>query len=165
MSAILTVQGLEKRYGSRQVLAGASFALHTRDRVGMIGANGAGKSTLLKMLIQRAMGGDDTALIPDDGLITWKRDLSLEYVAQEPRLVPDATVASSLERDGVADYEIATIANALHLPPMEKLIGELSNGERDAAAPRCSCSTSPPTTSIRRQWSGSRAGSVAGRAR
>ncbi len=134
MKAILTVQGLEKRYGSRQVLAGASFALHTRDRVGMIGANGAGKSTLLKMLIQRAMGGDDTALIPDKGLITWKRDLSLEYVAQEPRLVPDATVASSLERDGVPDYEIATIANALHLPPMEKLIGELSNGERRRVA-------------------------------
>jgi ATPase subunit of ABC transporter with duplicated ATPase domains len=90
VSAILTVQGLEKRFGSRRVLQGASFALHTRDRVGMIGANGAGKSTLLKMLIQRAMGGDDPALIPDDGLITWKRDLSLEYVAQEPRLVPDS---------------------------------------------------------------------------
>jgi len=33
----------------------------------MIGANGAGKSTLLKMLIQRAMGGDDPALVPDEG--------------------------------------------------------------------------------------------------
>ncbi len=134
MSAILTVQGLEKRFGSRNVLAGASFALHSRDRVGMIGANGAGKSTLLKMLIQRAMGGDDTALVPDQGLITWKRDLSLEYVAQEPRLVADATVASSLERDGVPDYEIATIAASLGLPPMEALIGNLSNGERRRVA-------------------------------
>ncbi|MBA3460592.1 MAG: ABC-F family ATP-binding cassette domain-containing protein [Deltaproteobacteria bacterium] len=134
MSAILTVQGLEKRFGSRRVLQGASFALHTRDRVGMIGANGAGKSTLLKMLIQRAMGGDDPALIPDDGLITWKRDLSLEYVAQEPRLVPDATVSSSLQRDGVADYEISTIAAALQLPPMDALIRNLSNGERRRVA-------------------------------
>ncbi|MBL0216135.1 MAG: ABC-F family ATP-binding cassette domain-containing protein [Myxococcales bacterium] len=134
MSAILTVQGLEKRFGSRRVLAGASFALHSRDRVGMIGANGAGKSTLLKMLIQRAMGGDDTALVPDQGLITWKRDLSLEYVAQEPRLVADATVASSLEREGVPDYEIATIAAALGLPPMDALIGNLSNGERRRVA-------------------------------
>ena len=134
MSAILTVQGLEKRYGTRNVLAGASFALHARDRVGMIGANGAGKSTLLKMLIQRATGGDDPSLVPDAGLITWKRDLSLEYVAQEPKLVADATVASSLTRDGVADHEIATIAAALQLPPMEALIGNLSNGERRRVA-------------------------------
>jgi ATP-binding cassette subfamily F protein uup len=134
VSAILTVQGLEKRYGTRRVLAGASFALHARDRVGMIGANGAGKSTLLKMLIQRATGGEDPALIPDEGLITWKRDLSLEYVAQEPKLVADATVASSLTREGVPDHEIATIAAALQLPPMEALIGNLSNGERRRVA-------------------------------
>ena len=53
MGAILTVQGLEKRFGTRRVLAGASFAVHERDRIGMIGANGAGKSTLLKMLVDR----------------------------------------------------------------------------------------------------------------
>ncbi len=134
MSALLTVQGLEKRYGTRRVLHGASFALHERDRVGMIGANGAGKSTLLKMLMQRAMGGDDPSLVPDEGIITWRRDLSLEYVAQEPRLIPDATVASSLAREGIADHQIATIAAALQLPPMDKLIGQLSNGERRRVA-------------------------------
>jgi ATP-binding cassette subfamily F protein uup len=130
VSALLTVQGLEKRYGTRNVLAGASFALHERDRVGMIGANGAGKSTLLKMLIARAMGNDDPALVPDEGLITWKRDLVLEYVAQEPHLDPEATVAQSLAREGVADHEIATIAAALKLPPMDAKTGQLSNGER-----------------------------------
>ncbi len=130
MSALLTVQGLEKRYGTRQVLAGASFALHDRDRVGMIGANGAGKTTLLKMLVARAMGWDDPALVPDDGLITWRRDLRLEYVAQEPKLDPDATVADALSRDGVPEHETATIAAALQLPPMVARVGELSNGER-----------------------------------
>ena len=100
----------------------------------MIGANGAGKSTLLKMLMQRAMGGDDPSLVPDEGIITWRRDLQLEYVAQEPRLVPDATVATSLARDGVAEHQIATIAAALQLPPMHKLIGQLSNGERRRVA-------------------------------
>ena len=134
MSALLTVQGLEKRYGTRRVLHGASFALHERDRVGMIGANGAGKSTLLKMLMQRAMGGDDPSLVPDEGMITWRRDLSLEYVAQEPRLIPDATVATSLAREGIADHQISTIAAALQLPPMDKLIGQLSNGERRRVA-------------------------------
>ena len=30
MTAILTVQGLEKRFGTREVLRGASFAVHER---------------------------------------------------------------------------------------------------------------------------------------
>ncbi len=134
MSAILTVQGLEKRFGTRRVLQGASFAVNDRDRIGMIGANGAGKSTLLKMLIQRAMGGDDPALVPDEGLITWKRDLVLDYVAQEPPLDVEATVASTLARESVADHQIATIAAALQLPPQDARIGNLSNGERRRVA-------------------------------
>ncbi|HEY4182915.1 MAG TPA: ABC-F family ATP-binding cassette domain-containing protein [Kofleriaceae bacterium] len=130
MSALLTVQGLEKRYGTRRVLDGASFAIHERDRVGMIGANGAGKTTLLKMLVARAMGVDDATLVPDAGLITWRNGLTLEYVAQEPPLHPEKTVAETLARDNVEEYEIASIANALQLPPMTSTIGTLSGGER-----------------------------------
>ena len=134
MTAILTVQGLEKRFGTRRVLNGASFAVHERDRIGMIGANGAGKSTLLEMVVHRAMGGDDPTLAPDAGLVTWKRDLALEYVAQEPVLDPDATVGAAVARDGVADYEIDTIAAALELPPLTQRIGTLSLGERRRVA-------------------------------
>jgi ATP-binding cassette subfamily F protein uup len=126
VTAILTVQGLEKRFGTRRVLAGASFAVHERDRIGMIGANGAGKSTLLAMLV----GG----LEPDEGTITWRRDLHVEYVPQEPRLDLDATVAATLARPGVADHETATIADALKLPPMTQTIGTLSLGERRRVA-------------------------------
>ncbi len=134
MTAILTAQGLEKRFGSRVVLRGASFAVHERDRIGMIGANGAGKSTLLEMVVHRAMGGDDPALEPDAGVVTWKRDLALEYVAQEPVLDADATVAETLAREGVAEHEIATIATVLELPPMAQTIGTLSLGERRRVA-------------------------------
>jgi ATP-binding cassette subfamily F protein uup len=134
VAAILTVQGLEKRYGTRRVLAGASFAVHERDRIGMIGANGAGKTTLLKMLVARAMGVDDATLVPDDGVITWKRDLVLEYVAQEPVLELETTIGATLARENVADHEIATVADALQLPPMDRTIGVLSGGERRRVA-------------------------------
>jgi ATP-binding cassette subfamily F protein uup len=149
VTAILTVQNLEKRFGRRRVLAGASFAVHERDRIGMIGANGAGKSTLLQMLVARAGVGvdvDDPVYVPDDGLITWKRDLVLEYVAQEPALDLAATVGATLARtrvlvpDGTAEpeavpeHEIATIAAALKLPPMEARVGTLSLGERRRVA-------------------------------
>jgi ATP-binding cassette subfamily F protein uup len=135
VTAILTVQGLEKRFGSRRVLDGASFAVHDRDRIGMIGANGAGKSTLLEMVVHRAMGGqDDPALVPDAGLVTWKRDLALEYVAQEPVLDPELAVGAAVARDGVADHEVASIAGALELPPLAQRIATLSLGERRRVA-------------------------------
>ncbi len=144
MTAILTVQGLEKRFGSRRVLNGASFAVHERDRIGMIGANGAGKSTLLEMVVHAAMargGAEDTpALVPDAGVVTWKRDLVLEYVAQEPVIDLDATVAAALARargpagEDVPAHETAAIAAALRLPPMDARVGRLSLGERRRVA-------------------------------
>jgi ATP-binding cassette subfamily F protein uup len=134
--AILTVQGLEKRFGNRRVLTGASFAVHERDRIGLIGANGAGKSTLLRMLVGGAgvIGDEDRAHEPDAGLITWRRGLVLEYVAQEPVLDPQATVAAALARDGVEPHEIDTVADALELPPQDKIVGTLSIGERRRVA-------------------------------
>jgi ATP-binding cassette subfamily F protein uup len=126
VTAILTVQGLEKRYGTRRVLDGASFAVHERDRIGMIGANGAGKTTLLKMLV-----GSET---PDDGTITWQKGLVLEYVAQEPQLDEAITVGKTLAREGVPDHEIGSVANALQLPALESVIGTLSGGERRRVA-------------------------------
>jgi ATP-binding cassette subfamily F protein uup len=147
VTAILTVQGLEKRFGSRRVLNGASFTVHERDRIGMIGANGAGKSTLLAMVVHAAMGArggrdshDDPALVPDAGTVTWKRDLVLEYVAQEPEIDLLATVAAAMARargptgEEVPAHEIATIAAALKLPPMDAIVGRLSLGERRRVA-------------------------------
>jgi len=162
VTAILTVQGLEKRFGSRRVLNGASFAVHEGDRIGMIGANGAGKSTLLEMVVHAAMASRgpsarpekpqartragyvvpdaDPALAPDAGVVTWKRDLVLEYVAQEPAIDLEATVAAALARprgpsaEEVPAHETATIAAALRLPPMDARVGDLSLGERRRVA-------------------------------
>jgi len=134
VAAVVTVQDLEKRFGTRKVLAGVSFAVHERDRIGLIGANGAGKSTLLKMMVHGATGTSDAALEPDEGMITWRRGLALEYVAQEPQLPLDESVGAALARDGVPEHEIHTVAAALQLPPLAKLVGELSIGERRRVA-------------------------------
>ncbi|HEY6040120.1 MAG TPA: ATP-binding cassette domain-containing protein [Kofleriaceae bacterium] len=136
MTAIVTVQDVEKHYGDRRVLRGVSLAVHERDRIGMIGANGAGKSTLLKMMVYGAGTGpkNDPTLIPDEGVITWKKGLVLEYVAQEPVLPLAEPVSAALAREGVADHEIHTVAAALQLPPLAKIIGQLSFGERRRVA-------------------------------
>jgi len=90
MAAILTAQALEKSFGTRRVLGGVSFTLHDVDRVALVGVNGAGKSTLLRLL-----AGDEA---PDAGSIARKRGLSVEYVAQEPRLDPALSVADTLRQ-------------------------------------------------------------------
>ncbi|MBK9032114.1 MAG: ATP-binding cassette domain-containing protein [Myxococcales bacterium] len=137
MTAVLTVQDLHKRFGDRRVLAGASFVVDERDRIGLIGANGAGKSTLLKMIVAGAAGGGVTArdaaerdaITPDSGVITWRRDLTLEYVPQEPILDPEATVGATLARPGVELHQVRTVAAALDLPPEDAVLGRLSGGE------------------------------------
>jgi ATP-binding cassette subfamily F protein uup len=145
VTAVVTVQDLHKRFGSRRVLAGVSLAVHERDRIGLIGANGAGKSTLLKMMVHGALGTDDPALEPDEGMITWRRDLALEYVPQEPVLPLEATIGAVLarprvleargaDREMVPEHEIYTVAAALRLPGLDRIIGELSIGERRRVA-------------------------------
>src|SRR5947209_6904187 len=80
LPAILTVQNVEKSFGTRRVLTGASFAVHDRDRIALVGLNGSGKSTLLRMMV--SSGAGDPAAWPDAGQITMQRDLRVEYVPQ-----------------------------------------------------------------------------------
>lgn len=49
MSAVLEVEGLEKTYARRQVVAGVSLYVNDSEIVGLLGPNGAGKSTSFKM--------------------------------------------------------------------------------------------------------------------
>ena len=66
MSAVLTVQSLEKSFGTRRVLAGVSFAVQEGDRIALVGVNGAGKSTLLRILAGEALAEE----APDAGKVT-----------------------------------------------------------------------------------------------
>jgi ATP-binding cassette subfamily F protein uup len=144
MTAVLTVQGLEKSFGSRRVLAEVSFAVHEGDRIALIGVNGAGKSTLLRMIADE-VGPEER---PEAGLITRRRGLQVQYVAQEPRLDPGRTVIEAL-REGLAAapvhgdepvdpeaqaYEIRGLSAALDVPPPDARIGALSMGERRRVA-------------------------------
>ena len=49
-TAALTVEGIVKAYGSRQALAGVSFAAAAGERLAVVVPNGAGKTTLLQIL-------------------------------------------------------------------------------------------------------------------
>ncbi|MFA5863322.1 MAG: ABC-F family ATP-binding cassette domain-containing protein [Phycisphaerae bacterium] len=82
--SILTVQGLTKSHGLKQVFSDLSFGIERRDRVGVIGINGSGKSTLLKIL-----AGLDT---PDAGGMELRQDMRIEFLPQNPVFDADHTV-------------------------------------------------------------------------
>jgi ATPase subunit of ABC transporter with duplicated ATPase domains len=93
------------------------------------------------MIVAGAIGGrgvDDgelAGLEPDAGQITWRRDLRLEYVTQEPRFAAGVTIGELLARDGdVPAHEASTIAAALQLPAEDRRVDQLSGGERRRVA-------------------------------
>ena len=58
----LRVEGLQKRYGAKEAVAGISFAVHEGEVFGLLGPNGAGKTTTIAMLAtqRRPSGGEAT---------------------------------------------------------------------------------------------------------
>ncbi|MEO6951130.1 MAG: ABC-F family ATP-binding cassette domain-containing protein [Polyangia bacterium] len=125
MSAILTVQEVAKSFGSRRILEQASLAVSEGERVALVGPNGAGKSTILRMLVADP---NDATYAPDKGLLTRRRNLTVDYVPQEPRIDPEATVDDVL-KEGLAVHA-AAIAR---LGVIEAGIADLTGSAMDAA--------------------------------
>jgi ABC transport system ATP-binding/permease protein len=125
VTAILTVQNVEKAFGTRVVLAGVSFAVDARDRVGIVGLNGAGKSTLLKLMV----GADH----PDRGLITRQRELTLEYVPQEP-VLDGALTVGDIVRQGLRAHQAALAELATLEAKIPTLTGDKLHAALDEQA-------------------------------
>src|SRR5208283_2516961 len=93
----LTVAGLSKAFGGRQLFDDVSLTLLSGERVGLVGPNGAGKSTLLKIIL-----GQES---PDAGEVTFIRGTRFGYLPQESEpagneSVLDITVPHDHEHDG-----------------------------------------------------------------
>jgi ATP-binding cassette subfamily F protein 3 len=94
---MLTVAGLSKAFGGRQLFDDVSLTLLAGERVGLVGPNGAGKSTLLKIIL-----GQES---PDAGEVSFIRGTRFGYLPQESEpagneIVLDIAVPHDHEHDG-----------------------------------------------------------------
>ena len=96
----LSVTGIRKRFGQREVLHGIDFTLAPAEFVALLGPNGAGKSTLFQILtgLYAADGGEvSIGGHKLDGPASWPRALAaLGVVFQQPALDLDLSVKANL---------------------------------------------------------------------
>jgi ABC-2 type transport system ATP-binding protein len=82
------VQGLERRYGRKEVLRGVDLDVPAGSVVGLLGRNGEGKTTLLKCLLGllRPDGGTARVLGRDPWDLDADTKARIGYVPQEVEL-------------------------------------------------------------------------------
>ena len=101
---LLTVEGLQKKYGLKHLFEDVSFGIDDRDKIGIIGANGSGKSTLLKIL-----AGVET---PDKGKVMVANQKRIAYLPQDSPYNPEDTVLQAILKssgkvmDLIYEYEL-----------------------------------------------------------
>ncbi len=72
---MITISGLRKSFGARDLFRDATLQVGARDRVAVVGLNGTGKTTLF-----RIVAGEQE---PDDGSVTIARDVVVGFLRQE----------------------------------------------------------------------------------
>lgn len=82
--AILTVENLSKSYGEKVLFSDISFGINAGQKTALIARNGTGKSTLLSILMGEQL--------LDDGKITFRNDLRVAYLPQNPQMPPNQTL-------------------------------------------------------------------------
>ena len=119
----LEVRNIEKRFGKKQVLRGASLFAEGGAAVGLVGENGSGKSTLLRILagVLRADGG--ACLLEGRDLLSSPRELSrrVAYVPQGTPLAGELSACDNLR----LWYDRAALERSLK----DGVLAELGVGE------------------------------------
>ncbi|MFO7829675.1 MAG: ABC-F family ATP-binding cassette domain-containing protein [Bacteroidales bacterium] len=105
MISYLQVEHLKKSFGDLLLFEGITFGIDKDQKVALVAKNGTGKSTLLNII-----AGKDS---PDEGKITFRRDLKIGFLEQNPPLnlkntIIDEVFQSSQEiKKAIIEYNTA----------------------------------------------------------
>lgn len=124
-SDAVSVRGLEKRFGDRELFGGLNLSVCRGERLALLGPNGAGKTTLMRILLKE--------VAPDAGEVRWSPDAKPIYLTQgRERLKSDQRVVEAIGGD---EASVRTLLACLGLRNVaaDKLVSSLSVGERTKA--------------------------------
>jgi len=125
---LITASHLTKYNNLKCIVDDVSFTIHEKDKIAFIGINGTGKSTLLKMLAK----SEDY-----QGKILYKKDITINYLPQNPDFQDDYTVLQQVYQSLDAhtpEYEIKAILNKFGITHYQQKIKELSGGQQKRVA-------------------------------
>lgn len=86
---ILEVTNLSHGFGDRAIFEDVSFRLLKGEHIGLVGANGEGKSTFMNIVTGK--------LQPDEGTVTWAKNVTAGYLDQHTVLTPGQTINDVLK--------------------------------------------------------------------
>ena len=85
-------ENISKSFGDKVLYDGLSFSITQGDKIALIAGNGAGKTTLMNII-----AGIEPS---DSGVCTYKNELRIAYLRQEPVFEPGTTVSEALLHSG-----------------------------------------------------------------
>ncbi|MDK2937320.1 MAG: hypothetical protein PWP62_2328 [Eubacteriaceae bacterium] len=86
--SILNVEKLSHGFGDRAIFHQVSFRLLKGEHIGLIGPNGEGKSTFMNIITG--------SLMPDEGKVTWSKNVRVGYLDQHASLKKGMTIRDVL---------------------------------------------------------------------
>ncbi|WHY77071.1 ABC-F family ATP-binding cassette domain-containing protein [Neobacillus sp. WH10] len=104
--SLLEVRNLTHRFIDKPLYDKASFDLYKGEHMGIVGQNGAGKSTLIKILMGE--------IIPDNGMIKWKRDIRIGHLDQYAEINGTKTIIDYLNTAFANLFELEKKLNDLY---------------------------------------------------
>ncbi len=139
----LIVQGLKKRYKSRQVVKNVSLEVSSGEVVGLLGPNGAGKTTSFYMMVGLVpldggsirLDGEELSRLP----IHRRARLGLSYLPQEASIFRKLTVSENIRailelqslEPGQTEQRLDDLLHELHINHLrDNPALSLSGGER-----------------------------------
>jgi lipopolysaccharide export system ATP-binding protein len=140
----LRVEGLAKKYRSRQVVKSLSLEVESGEVVGLLGPNGAGKTTAFYMIVGLVPTDAGRILIDDQDIsklpVHRRARLGVGYLPQEASVFRKLTVEDNirailevrpeLNRDK-RDALLESLLDELHIGHIRQSLGQsLSGGER-----------------------------------
>ena len=133
--ALLTVENLTKSFGDKLLFDDISFGINAGQKTALIARNGYGKSTLMNILTGKTL--------QDSGKVTFRGDVRMAYLPQQPELLPHQSVRSFVysaqrpehEDEWTFEQRIEEILSRLKLDDkLDQPMQLLSGGEQKKVA-------------------------------